>query len=37
MDWGIGCQSDLTPHKHSTYVHLVMGSEQFESSEHLDS
>jgi hypothetical protein len=37
VDWGIGWQSDLSPHKHSTFVHLVMGSEQLESSEHSDS
>jgi hypothetical protein len=37
MDWGIGWQSDLAPHKHSTSVHLVMGSEHLESSEHSDS
>jgi hypothetical protein len=37
MDWGIGWQSDLAPHKHSTSVHPVMGSEQLESSEHSDS
>jgi hypothetical protein len=33
MDWGIGGQSDLAPHKHSTSVHPVMGSEQLEFSE----
>jgi hypothetical protein len=37
MDWGIGWQSDLAPHKHSTSVHLVMGSELLESYEHYDS
>jgi hypothetical protein len=37
MDWGIGWQSDLAPHKHSTSVHLLMGFEQLESSEHSDS
>jgi hypothetical protein len=36
MDWGIGWQSDLAPHKRSTSVHHVMGSEQLESSEHSD-
>jgi hypothetical protein len=34
---GIGWQSDLAPNKHSTSVHLVMGSEQLESSEHSNS
>jgi hypothetical protein len=34
VDWGIGWQSELTPHKRSTYVHPVMGYEQLESSEH---
>jgi hypothetical protein len=37
MDWCIGWQSDLAPHKHSTSVHPVMGSEQLESSKHSDS
>jgi hypothetical protein len=37
MDWGIGWQSVLAPHKHSTSIHLVMGYEQLESSEHSDS
>jgi hypothetical protein len=37
MDWGIGWQSDLSPHKHSTSVHPIMGSEQLESSKHSDS
>jgi hypothetical protein len=36
MDWGIGWQSDLAPHRHSTSIHPVMGSEQLESSEHSD-
>jgi hypothetical protein len=36
MDWAIGWQSDLTPHRHGTSVHRVMGSEQLESSEHSD-
>jgi hypothetical protein len=36
VDWGIGWQSDLSPHKCSTFVHPVMGSEQLESSEHSD-
>jgi hypothetical protein len=36
VDWGIGWQSDIAPHKHSTSVHLVMGYEQLESSEHSD-
>jgi hypothetical protein len=36
-DWGIGWQSDLAPHKHSTSVHPIMGFEQIESSEHSDS
>jgi hypothetical protein len=34
VDCGIGWHSDLSPHKHSTSVHPVMGSEQLESSEH---
>jgi hypothetical protein len=34
---GIGWQSDLAPHKHSTSVHHEMGSEQLESSKHSDS
>jgi hypothetical protein len=34
MNWGIGWQSVLAPHKHNTSVHLVMGFEQLESSEH---
>jgi hypothetical protein len=37
MDWGIDWQSDISPHKRSTSVHPVMGSEQLESSEHSDS
>jgi hypothetical protein len=37
VDWAIGWQIDLTPHKRSTSIYLVMGSEQFESSEHSDS
>jgi hypothetical protein len=37
MDWGIGWQSDLTPHKHSTLIHPVMGSKNLESSEHSNS
>jgi hypothetical protein len=37
MDLGIGWQSDLSPHKHSTSIHPVMGSKQHESSEHSDS
>jgi hypothetical protein len=37
VDWGIGWQSDLAPHKHSTSVQTVMGSKQLESSEHFDS
>jgi hypothetical protein len=37
MDWGIGWQSDLAPHKRSTFVHPVMGSKQFEPSENFDS
>jgi hypothetical protein len=37
MDWGIGWQSDLAPHKHSIYVHLVLDSEQLESSKHSNS
>jgi hypothetical protein len=36
MDWGIGWQCDLAPHKYSTSVHPIMGSEQLESSEHSD-
>jgi hypothetical protein len=36
VDWGIGWQGDLAPHKCSTSVHPVMGSEQFESPEHSD-
>jgi hypothetical protein len=34
IDWGIGWQSDLAPHKCSTSVHPVMGYEWLESSEH---
>jgi hypothetical protein len=37
MDWGIGSKSGLSPHKCSTSVHPVMGSEQLEYSEHSDS
>jgi hypothetical protein len=37
VDWGISWQSGLSPHKRSTSVHPVMGSEQVESSEHSDS
>jgi hypothetical protein len=37
MDWGIGWQSGLAPHKRSTSVHPIMGSEQLESSKHSDS
>jgi hypothetical protein len=37
VNWGIGWQSDLAPHKHSTSVQPIMGSEQLESSEHSDS
>jgi hypothetical protein len=37
VDWGIGWQSDLAPHKRSTSVHPIMGSKQFEPSEHFDS
>jgi hypothetical protein len=37
MNWGIGWQSDLAPHKHSTSIHLLMGSKQLESSKHSDS
>jgi hypothetical protein len=37
MNWGIGWQSDLAPHKRSTSVHPVMGSEQLVSSQHYDS
>jgi hypothetical protein len=37
VDWGIGWQSDLSPHKRSTNIHLVMGSEQLESSKDSDS
>jgi hypothetical protein len=37
MDQGIGWKSDLSPHKHSTSVHPIMGSEQLESSKHSDS
>jgi hypothetical protein len=37
MDWGIGWQSDLIPHKHRTSIHLAMSSEQLESSKHSDS
>jgi hypothetical protein len=37
MNWGNGWQSDLSPHKRSTSVHPVMGSEQLESSENSDS
>jgi aminopeptidase C len=37
VDWGIGWQSDLAPHKHSTSVHPVMVFEQLDSSEHSDS
>jgi hypothetical protein len=37
MDWGIGWQSDLAPHKRSTSVHPVMGSKQLESFEHSNS
>jgi hypothetical protein len=37
VDWGIGWQSDLSPHKHSTSVHPTMGFEQLESSKHSDS
>jgi hypothetical protein len=36
VDWGIGWQSDLTPHKHRTFIHPIMGSKQLESSEHFD-
>jgi hypothetical protein len=36
MDWGIGWQSDLSPHNRSTFVHPVMGFEQLESSKHSD-
>jgi hypothetical protein len=36
MDWGIGFQSDLAPHKRSTSVHPVMGSAHLGSSEHSD-
>jgi hypothetical protein len=34
MDWGIGWQSDLAPHKRSTSIHPIMGSKKLESSEH---
>jgi hypothetical protein len=37
VDWGIGWQSDLSPHKSSTSVHPVMGSKQLESPKHSDS
>jgi hypothetical protein len=37
VNWGIGWQSDLAPHKRSTSFHPVMGSEPLESSEHFDS
>jgi hypothetical protein len=36
VDWGTGWHSDISLHKHSTFVHPVMGSEQLESSEHSD-
>jgi hypothetical protein len=37
VDWGISWQSDLAPHKQSTSVHPVIGSELPESLEHSDS
>jgi hypothetical protein len=37
VDWGIGWQNSLSPHKRSTSAHPVMGSEQLESFEHSDS
>jgi hypothetical protein len=37
VNWGIGWQSDLSPHRRRTSVHPVMGSEQLESSEHSNS
>jgi hypothetical protein len=36
VDWGLGWQSDLAPHKRSTSIHPVMGSKQLECSEHSD-
>jgi hypothetical protein len=35
--WGIDLQSGLSPHKRSTSVPPVVGSERLESSEHSDS
>jgi hypothetical protein len=28
MDWGIGSQSDLSPHKRSTSIHPEIAAEQ---------
>jgi hypothetical protein len=36
VNWGIGWQSDISPHNRSTSVDPVRSSEQLESSEHFD-